>query len=130
METNRRKKILVVEDETELTKILKGLLEHFTYDVYVASDGEEGLKKVKEVKPDLVVLDVMMPKMNGIAMCREIRKAPDTKHIPVIVLTGRGAGNDKKEAMDAGANGYMVKPFDLKLLAFKIKGLLEGEKLV
>lgn len=122
MEAN--KKILIVDDEIKIAKLLRKRLEYHNFEVYEAHDGEEGLAKTKEVKPDLIILDVMMPKMDGYTMCREVRKDLEIMKIPIIMLTAKGMGNDKLEAMDAGANGFIVKPFEPDLLLFKIKGLL------
>ena len=102
-------KILVVDDDINICELLRLYLTKEGYQVTVANDGEEGLEKFNQVKPDMVLLDVMMPKMDGLEVCRRIRKAGNT---PVMMLTAKGETFDKVLGLELGADDYMVKPFD------------------
>ena len=114
-------KILVVEDDTNICELLRLYLTKEGYQVTVANDGEEGLEKFNQVKPDMVLLDVMMPKMDGLEVCRRIRKAGNT---PVMMLTAKGETFDKVLGLELGADDYMVKPFDAKEVVARIKAVL------
>lgn len=111
-----RKTILLIEDETDLVKVLSAGLEKSGWRVLAAYDGEEGLKKANEVLPDLILLDVMMPRMNGFQVCHDLKTNPRTKKIPVIMLTVRARANDKSWGIEVGACDYIIKPFTLKTL--------------
>ena len=115
-------KILVVDDDTNICELLRLYLTKEGYQVTVANDGEEGLEKFNQVKPDMVLLDVMMPKMDGLEVCRRIRKAGNT---PVMMLTAKGETFDKVLGLELGADDYMVKPFDFRELNARIKVLLK-----
>ena len=104
-------KILVVDDDTNICELLRLYLTKEGYQVTTANDGEEGLDKFNQVKPDMVLLDVMMPKMDGLEVCRRIRKLGNT---PVMMLTAKGETFDKVLGLELGADDYMVKPFDTK----------------
>ena len=114
-------KILVVDDDTNICELLRLYLTKEGYQVTVANDGEEGLEKFNQVKPDMVLLDVMMPKMDGLEVCRRIRKAGNT---PVMMLTAKGETFDKVLGLELGADDYIIKPFrNLELLS-RIKNVL------
>ena len=110
-------KILVVDDDTNICELLRLYLTKEGYQVTTANDGEEGLDKFNQVKPDMVLLDVMMPKMDGLEVCRRIRKLGNT---PVMMLTAKGETFDKVLGLELGADDYMVKPFDTKELLARI----------
>ena len=114
-------KILVVDDDTNICELLRLYLTKEGYQVTVANDGEEGLEKFNAVKPDMVLLDVMMPRMDGLEVCRRIRKAGNT---PVMMLTAKGETFDKVLGLELGADDYMVKPFDAKEVVARIKAVL------
>ena len=114
-------KILVVDDDTNICELLRLYLTKEGYQVTVANDGEEGLEKFNQVKPDMVLLDVMMPKMDGLEVCRRIRKAGNT---PVMMLTAKGTEYDTVLALDAGADDYVQKPFRMMELLSRIRALL------
>ena len=114
-------KILVVDDDTNICELLRLYLTKEGYQVTVANDGEEGLEKFNQVKPDMVLLDVMMPKMDGLEVCRRIRKLGNT---PVMMLTAKGETFDKVLGLELGADDYMVKPFDAKEVVARIKAVL------
>ena len=115
-------KILVVDDDANICELLRLYLTKEGYQVTVANDGEEGLEKFNAVKPDMVLLDVMMPRMDGLEVCRRIRKAGNT---PVMMLTAKGETFDKVLGLELGADDYMVKPFDFRELNARIKVLLK-----
>ncbi len=123
--TESKKKILIVDDEADLVELLQVLLEQKGYEVFTAFDGQEGLDKVKEKRPDLVVLDVMMPKMDGYQMCRLLKFDEELRQIPVILLTARGQERDKKTGRDVGADDYMTKPFENAELLQKISAFFK-----
>ena len=115
------KKILVIDDDTNICEMLKIYLENEGYEVKTANDGVEGINYFKMYEPDLVLLDIMMPKKDGKEVCREIREiAPK----PVIMITAKGEVFDKVLGLELGADDYMVKPFDLKELSARIKAVL------
>ena len=110
------KKILIVDDEVHIRTLLEQTLEELEdeYDVEIlsASNGEEGLEIIQEERPDLVFLDVMMPKMNGYDVCRAVKSNPELKDVKIILLTAKGQEVDKKQGLEAGALKYITKPFD------------------
>ena len=122
------KKILVVDDEKDIVDILKEILKHEGYDVETAFDGEEGLKKVVEIKPDLVVADVMMPKMDGYEFVRKMKEDPSVSSIPVIFLTAKDQTTDRYKGLSLGVVAYIVKLFDLDELRETVREVLETKK--
>ena len=114
-------KILVVDDDANICELLRLYLTKEGYQVTVANDGEEGLEKFNAVKPDMVLLDVMMPRMDGLEVCRRIRKAGNT---PVMMLTAKGETFDKVLGLELGADDYVVKPFEAKEVVARIKAVL------
>jgi two-component system, OmpR family, alkaline phosphatase synthesis response regulator PhoP len=122
------KKILIVDDEWNARRLVRFCLEEEPgFELHEAEDGTEALKKAKELKPDLVILDLMMPDMWGYAVCEEIKKTPETLNTIVLVLTARGSGASKVMGEMKGADSYMVKPFEPKELRDKVKNLLGQE---
>lgn len=115
-------KILFVEDEEDLTLIVADTLRGQGYDVITAADGIEGLEKFKTEAADIVVADVMMPKMDGFTMAKEIRKLSPT--VPLLFLTAKSTIDDVEEGFEIGANDYLKKPFELRELIVRIKALL------
>ncbi|OHA79304.1 MAG: hypothetical protein A2747_02575 [Candidatus Yonathbacteria bacterium RIFCSPHIGHO2_01_FULL_44_41] len=105
----RRKKILVVEDDEHISKVYHVKLSKEGYDTVFAVNGEEGIEKITIEKPDLIILDLMVPKKDGFAVLEEIKKNPDLAKIPVLVLSNLGQQSDKDRAIALGANEYMVK---------------------
>ena len=114
-------KILVVDDDTNICELLRLYLTKEGYQVTTANDGEEGLEKFNQLKPDMVLLDVMMPRMDGLEVCRRIRKLGNT---PVMMLTAKGETFDKVLGLELGADDYVVKPFDSKEVVARIKAVL------
>ena len=115
------KKILVVDDEYQITRVLKRSLQAHRYDVRSASDGESALDMFHDFHPDLLITDLQMPAMNGIELCREIRKISE---IPIIVLSVKGEEKTKVEALDAGADDYITKPFGMDELLARVRANL------
>ena len=116
--------ILVVEDEDALATLLHYNLEKEGYEVALAPDGEEALTQVKERLPDLVILDWMLPKVSGIEVCRRLRARPETRNLPIIMLTARGEESDRIRGLDTGADDYVVKPFAMSELSARVRAVL------
>jgi len=106
-----KKSIVIVEDEVNIAKAEKLILEN-DFEVHLAHDGEEGLKKIKELKPTLVILDIMLPRMNGFELCRKIRSDSRIKDTKVVMVTAKDQDKDEAEGMNLGANDYIMKPFE------------------
>lgn len=116
--------VLVMEDEDALATLLSYNLEKEGYRVVVASDGEEGMLQIEERLPDLVLLDWMLPKLSGIEVCRRIRGRPETRNMPIIMLTARGEESDRIRGLDTGADDYLTKPFSMSELIARIRAVL------
>lgn len=119
------KKVLIVDDEQDIVESLKFVLENEGYDCYTAFNGEDGLKTAKEIIPDLIVLDIMMPKMNGYKISRLLKFDNKYKDIPIIMLTARSQEEDKLIGEETGANEYITKPFDLDYVVSKVNQYLK-----
>ncbi len=119
-----RKRILVVDDEDNIVRTIADRLEMSGYQVVTASDGEEALDKVSSEKPDLIVLDIVMPKLDGHGVLERLKQMDASRHIPVIMLTAQSQADDVYRANAAGVDGYFVKPFDLVELISKIENVL------
>lgn len=122
--TGSKRKILAVDDEANFLKILKLNLESYGYEVVTASDGEEALEKVKREKPDAVILDIMMPKLNGEKVCKIIRGDAVFGKTPIIMLTAKDTDVDRVVGRVIGANVYLTKPCDTEKLISAIKKVL------
>ena len=118
------KKILIVEDEDLISKVLSIRLEGLGYKVVAAFDGEEGLSAVMKEKPDLVLLDIGLPKLDGNTLCELIKSGKDTKNIKVIMLTGKKLVGDMENSFSAGADFYISKPYEWQRLLDHIKKLI------
>ena len=116
--------VLVVEDEVPLLTLLRYNLEKEGFRVAEARDGEEALVAVKDSKPDLVLLDWMLPLVSGIEVCRQIRRMPETRNLPVVMLTARGEEADKVRGLNSGADDYVTKPFSPSELTARLKAVL------
>lgn len=119
------KKILIIEDESQLVELLTFRLQANGYEVETAYDGEEGLRKINALKPDLVVLDIMMPKMHGYDVCRLSKENEEIRDIPVIILTAHTQRKDEERARGCGADCFLAKPFEPGDLLGKITELLD-----
>ena len=117
-----KKKLLVVDDDTDIRELLEFDLAQSGYDVDTAKDGSEGLQKALANDYDLILLDVMMPKINGFDVCKNVRsKKPD---IPILLLTAKGTITDKTTGFNSGADDYIVKPFDVQEVLLRVRVLL------
>ena len=118
------KKILIVDDEQDIVESLKFVLEASDYTCYCAYNGEDGLKLAKELVPDLIILDVMMPKINGYKISRLLKFDNKYKDIPILMITARSQEEDKLIGEETGANEYITKPFDLNDVVNRVKSYL------
>ena len=116
--------ILVVEDEAPLMTLLRYNLEKQGFKVEEAADGQEALLRVSEARPDLVLLDWMLPALSGIGVCRQLRRRPGTRDLPIIMVTARTEDQDAVRALDMGADDYIAKPFVMDALLARIRALL------
>ena len=124
-------RILVVEDDRSIARMVELELEHRSFGVRCAYDGASGLEQVSEYRPELVVLDIMLPKMDGVAVLNKIRRSGNK--VPVVMLTARDATLDKVHSLDHGADDYLTKPFDIEELLARIRALIrraEGEEIL
>ena len=121
-------KILIVDDQPEITDLIKFILNKQNYESVIAFNGLEGLNKARSEMPDLILLDITMPDMNGYEVCEKLKLDPATAQIPIIMLTARDMGEDFEKAMEKKADWYITKPFDPKHLLKRIAYLLQRSK--
>ncbi|OGL39224.1 MAG: DNA-binding response regulator [Candidatus Schekmanbacteria bacterium RIFCSPHIGHO2_02_FULL_38_11] len=127
------KKILIIEDEKDIAELVKHYLEKDNFETLSAFDGEKGLELVKKQNPDVVILDLMLPKIDGIEVCKRIRSDSKVSNVPIIMLTAKGDESDRIIGLELGADDYITKPFSPKELVARVKALLRriergGEK--
>ncbi len=120
-------KVLVVEDELNIATIIKVNLQNEGFEVEIAGDGVEGYEKYKSFSPDIILLDIMMPKMNGFEVCEKIR---EESVVPIIMLTARAEESDKVKGLELGADDYVVKPFGVKELVARVQANIRRSKLI
>ena len=120
-----KKRILVVDDEADLREMLSLRLEANGYEVLTAADGEEGLAKARKEKPDLIILDLMLPKVDGYKICLMLEYDEKYKKIPIILFTARAQETDVSMGEEVGADAYIIKPFEPGILLAKIKELIK-----
>ena len=118
------KTILIVDDEAYIVTSLEYVMQSAGFEVAVAYDGEEALAKIDEKVPDLVILDLMMPKLDGFEVCEKIRENPLWKDIRIVILTAKGRDIERKKGMSLGADDYMTKPFSTRDILNRVKELL------
>jgi two-component system, OmpR family, phosphate regulon response regulator PhoB len=126
-----RTKILIIEDERALTQVLTYNLQREGYETLVAHDGQEGLRKAQTHLPDLVLLDLMLPVVDGLEVCRQLRSGEQTRKIPIVMLTAKGEETDQVVGFSLGADDYVTKPFSVKVLLQRIKAIqrrFQGEE--
>ncbi len=116
--------VLIVEDEAPLVAMLRYNLEKEGFEVGEAADGEEALVRIAERKPDIVLLDWMLPLVSGIEVCRQIRRSPQTRTLPVVMLTARGEEADRVRGLDSGADDYIAKPFSVRELTARLRAVI------
>src|SRR5258707_10784644 len=124
MRANGEPAVLVVEDESALSTLLRYNLEREGYRVFEARDGEEALILADEVKPDLVVLDWMLPQLSGLEICRRLRGRGDMRNVPIVMLTARGEETDRIRGLDTGADDYIVKPFSMTEFLARLRAVM------
>jgi two-component system alkaline phosphatase synthesis response regulator PhoP len=116
--------VLIVEDEQDILQLVKHYLEKEGFRPITAISGLDALKKVKEEKPDLVVLDLMLPEMDGLEVCKRLRSGPDTAMLPILMLTAKAEESDTIVGLELGADDYVTKPFSPKALVARVKALM------
>lgn len=121
--TMARPRILIIEDERALTKVLAYNLQREGYDPIVTHDGQEGLRKAQTNPPDLIILDLMLPTMDGLEVCRQLRASEQTRLVPILMLTAKAEEMDQVIGFSVGADDYVTKPFSVKVLLQRIKAL-------
>jgi phosphate regulon transcriptional regulator PhoB len=122
------KKILIVDDEPDILELISYNLKKEGFHISTALDGEDALTKVRTDHFDLIILDLMLPGIHGIELCRILRNNPKTAHVPIIMLTARGEESDKVHGLETGADDYMTKPFSPKELIARVKAILRRSK--
>jgi len=128
MEQNKNELILVVDDEPEVHTVLGKMLQKEGYHIEHAYNGDETFRLIEEKKPDLIILDIMMPKISGIEVCNKLRSQESTKNILILIVSARDAQADRLEGLTHGADEYVSKPFHLKSLVRKIEHMIEKRK--
>jgi DNA-binding response OmpR family regulator len=129
LSTGRKQKILIIEDEATLQKALQEILLQENYEVISALDGKRGLEMALSEAPNMILLDLILPKMDGFEVLKDLKKDEKTKEIPIIILTNLGSTEDVQKALVLGATNYMVKAdHDLSEIVEKIKGIIGQEK--
>jgi len=117
--------ILIIEDEIDIAELIGFNLERNNFIAEMAHDGEEGVNKAFEILPDMIILDLMLPKKDGFAVFKELRNDPRTKHIPVLMLTAKAQTEDRITGLEIGADDYLTKPFSPRELILRIKAILK-----
>ncbi|WP_275098650.1 response regulator transcription factor [Sedimenticola hydrogenitrophicus] len=117
--------ILIVDDEKNIAISVDYLLRREGYEVSVAHDGEEGLRRIRDDRPDLVLLDIMMPKLNGFQVCEAVRQDPELAGVRIVMLTAKGRDAEKEKGLALGADAYITKPFATRELVSQVKALLQ-----
>lgn len=119
-------RILIIDDEPNIVLSLEFLMKREGFEVAVAGDGEGALRAMAERRPDLIILDVMMPKLNGFEVCQRIRAEPALRGVRVLMLTAKGRETEMKKGLEVGADAYVTKPFSTKELVVEIRRLLQA----
>jgi two-component system cell cycle response regulator DivK len=119
-----KKRILVVEDTEDNRKILRDLLTSAGFELIEATDGESGIRMANEERPDLILMDIQLPLVNGYEATRRIKANPDTRHIPILAVTSYALSGDEAKAIEAGCDGYIAKPFSPRNLLAKVRDFL------
>lgn len=125
----KKMRILLVDDEADFVEILRTRLENNNFEVITALDGEEALERAEKEEPDLIILDVMLPKISGFDVCRKLKVDENFKNIPIIMLSAKFQQNDVKFGMAMGADDYITKPFESNVLLEKINELLKKKRI-
>jgi DNA-binding response OmpR family regulator len=126
-DVGRRLRVLVVEDEVDLQELLRFNLERDGYEVLIAGSGEQAVRLVTEEKPDLVLLDLMLPRMDGLDVCRRVKSDGNVSHIPIIIVTAKGEDADVVAGLELGADDYITKPFSPRILMARVRAVLRRQ---
>lgn len=126
---NSKRRVLLVDDEPDLVQMVAMRLRVAGYEVTLAYDGEQALEQARQSKPDVMILDLMLPKLDGYQVCRTLKSEEATQAIPILIFTARAQDQDVKQAHACGADGYLSKPFEANILLDKLRELLAGRKL-
>lgn len=121
-----KKRVLLVEDDLSTIDVLEKALQHLGYEVRVATNGLEAVKMAVSELPDLVVMDIMLPELDGFAATRWLRENPSTRDVPILAATAKAMPGDKEKCLAAGCDGYIAKPFSHRELEVAIAGVLKG----
>ncbi len=124
-----KRKILVVDDEVAIVRVLKDRLEMEGFEVLTAYDGAEGVEIARKEQPDLIIMDITMPNMDGLTASKILRETPETAHIPIVMLTARGQESDEKAGYQAGVTLYFTKPFSTRQLVREIRKILGEDEM-
>lgn len=124
-ETKKKPKILVVDDEEKNLKLMGAILKNYNYDYETARNGREALEKTKEISPDLIFLDIMMPEMDGYEVCRRLKEDPSTQHIPIVMVTALADRESRLKGLEVCANDFLTKPVDSTELMMRTRNLLK-----
>jgi len=122
--TRQAGKILIVDDDDDMVSLMKLVLEQYSYNIMQASTGEEALSIARNYNPDVIILDIMLPKMHGFSVCHIIKNDEELNHVKILMISAKSFDVDKRRALASGADAYMTKPFDLNELTDKVKELL------
>lgn len=128
MSIEHEKLILIIEDEVDLSKLLEFHLQHHGFETLAVRDGMEGLNEAIHRAPDLVILDLMLPKIHGLEVCRLLRNSPATRQVPILILSAMHTTATKIRGLDMGADDYMTKPFEFAELISRINSLLRRRR--
>ncbi len=121
-----KRRVLIVDDDLAIVKVLRDRFEMEGFEVLTANDGVQGVEVARSEKPDVIIMDITMPNMDGLTAARLIRQDPETAHIPIIMLTARGQESDERAGYEVGASRYFTKPFSPRQLVKEVQSLLEG----
>lgn len=124
-----KSKVLIIEDDRSLAKVLEYNFVQNGFDVVLCSDGQDGLNQARNKHPAIVLLDLMIPVVDGLEVCRRLRSSPETREVPIIMLTAKGEETDQVVGYNLGADDYVTKPFSIKVLIERVKSLLRREQM-
>ena len=122
---SEKKKVLLIDDDEMVNELVQASLHGSEFEVLTASDGEKGIEKARKMKPDVILLDIMMPNLDGLTTCNYLKKIPETQNIPIIFLSAKKTEVGHKVAINAGASDYIIKPFHPEDLLIRLRKALK-----
>lgn len=125
-ESSRPPRVLIADDNAQGVELLEAYLADLDYEIQTAADGEEALKKIQEKKPDLILLDIMMPRVSGFEVCKRLRSDPQTRDIGVVMITALDQPSDVERAVDAGCDDFLTKPINKTALLHRVRSVLRS----